>query len=141
LEVGDDERTDGRTDDARQVEPTGVERDGVAEIVAPHQVDHQCLTSGDLDAGDGATIERQCDQRSHRYATGHGEVPEKDGFDAEQELRVRDELLLVGSVHEHAGVQRKDQNGKCSRRHDDTDDERAVGQLERQPAEGHGLHP
>src|SRR5207247_8550602 len=54
-ELGEHDRGDGRADDAREIESAGIQRDGVDEIFARHQLDDQRLPRGDLKRRDNST--------------------------------------------------------------------------------------
>ena len=52
-----------------------------------------------------------------------------------------DQSQLLVAIGEHARVHREEQDRQGARRHDETDEERVVGQIEGEPALRHALHP
>src|SRR5207237_3450576 len=70
-----------------------------------------------------------------------GEPPERSSLDEEECLANDYDPELAVPISNDSAGERQQKNRKASRRGDDADEKRAVGQLERQPSLPHLLHP
>jgi hypothetical protein len=129
------------SDDAGEIEAARIEGDRVGQVGAPDEVDHHRLPCRNLDRRDEAAAERENEQPADRHPVRRGEEPERGRLDEERDLRGAHDAELVRPVHDGPGGHREEQDGNGGHRRDEADEERAVGQLQREPSLGHRLHP
>ena len=140
-EPGENHRGDRRTDDAGEIESAGVERDRVDEILAIDELDDHRLARGNLECGDDAAHRRQNEKPGDVDAPAPGEPPQGHRFSQQQRLTDDHDPELAVAIGENPAIQGQQQHRKASRRADDAYHERAVGDLECEPAHSHRLHP
>ena len=131
----------GRPDDPGAVEHRRVERDGVADVLAPDELDRERLADRHVDGVGDPEQEGQHQDHPDLDDAGDDEHGEDRGEDHHRDLGRDQDPALGQGVRGDAGEQAEDHDRDELGGRDDAEPDRIVGQLEDEPRLGDLLHP
>ena len=139
---GDDQQAgQRRADEARQVEDDGVDGDGGGDVPSRHQARHQGEAGRLNEALRGAGDQNQEEKQFRRHPFRDDQADQDDGCRHGNCLRDGDQPQVPAPVG-HGTAERAQHKGWRQLRHrQEAEPGAGAGQLPRQPADRHALHP